>query len=123
MLHGFLAVALVAVAGAMALPSAAGRTEAAVIAFVSTAVAVTPTFLDCDSRRDHHLSLSAIWHLDRHLLRTTQTTNLRPILHAQHPFVLPSSVRARITAQGVKIRVPRRGHFSRAVDRAPGEIN
>jgi putative transposase len=31
-------------------------------------------------------------------------------------------VRARLTAQGVKIRLPRRGHFSRAVDRIHGEL-
>src|SRR5690349_18710811 len=45
-----------------------------------------------------------------------QPPNLSPVLHAQHPFVLPGSVGARLTAQGVKIRLPRRGQFSRAVD-------
>ncbi len=45
-----------------------------------------------------------------------QPADLSPALHAIHPFVLPSSVRARIAAQGVKIRVPRGGQFSRAVD-------
>jgi hypothetical protein len=34
-----------------------------------------------------------------------QTPNFGPILHAQHPFVLPGSVGARVTAQGVKIRL------------------
>jgi hypothetical protein len=55
--------------------------------------------------------------LDRQPLRPIQPTNLCPILPlTTFPSGPPGSDKARPPDQGVKIRMPRRGQFSRAAD-------
>jgi hypothetical protein len=45
-----------------------------------------------------------------------QPTDLSPVLHGQHPFLLPAD-QGQETRKGVKIRAATRGQFSGGADR------